>query len=181
MSNRVIRINNYKFSAADRVLFDANVWLYIYGRQEDMSPRNRTTYTLALQRIRSAGGQIFLDGLVLSEFINAYARFVYNKLPVGSKPADFKTFRNNASFKPIAGKIARQARKILKKCQRTESGFETVELEAILTDYAAGGADFNDMILGELCKAKGLKLVTHDSDFKGQDLTILTANRKLLS
>ena len=181
MSNRVIRINDYKFSSADRVLFDANVWLYIYGRQEDMSPRNRSTYTLALQRIRSAGGPIYLDGLVLSEFINAYARFVYNKLPVESKPAEFKKFRDSAAFKPIAGKIARQARKILKKCQRTESGFETVELEATLTEYAKGGADFNDMILAELCKAKGLKLVTHDSDFKGEDITILTANGKLLS
>ena len=146
-----------------------------------MSPRNRATYTLVLQRIRSAGGQILLDGLVLSEFINAYARFVYNKLPAESRPADFKTFRNSAAFKPIAGKIARQARKIIHKCQRTETGFETVDLETILTEYAAGGADFNDMMLAELCKAKGLKLVTHDSDFKGEDLTIITANRRLLS
>ncbi|MBO1351546.1 MAG: PIN domain-containing protein [Hormoscilla sp. GUM202] len=154
MSNQVIDINNYKFTSADAVLFDANVWLYIYGRQEDVSPRNRATYTLALRRIRSARGQIFLDGFVLSEFINAYARFVYNKLPAESRPAEFKIFRNSAGFKPIARKIARQVRKILQKCQLTETGLETVDWEPILTEYAIGGADFNDMMLAELCKKK---------------------------
>lgn len=179
--NRVYQIENYKFSQTDAVLFDANVWLYIYGPNGDIYPRYRTIYTLALRRIRSVGGQIFLDGFVLSEFVNAYARFVYNEWPLATRPKSFKSFRNSYDFKPIAEEIATKSRRLVKKCQQTGSGFESINLQPILSKYATGNADFNDMILAEICKTKGLKLVTHDSDFKGEDLTILTANHKLLS
>ncbi|MBO1346630.1 MAG: hypothetical protein EBE86_004195 [Hormoscilla sp. GUM202] len=81
MSNKVYHVNDYQFRATDAVLFDANVWLYIYGVQGDRYPNTRATYILALRRIRSVQGRIFLDVLVLSEFINAYSRFFYNSLP----------------------------------------------------------------------------------------------------
>lgn len=180
MSNQIYRIETYRFSQTDAVLFDANIWLYIYGPKRERSPRLRDTYTLALRRIRSAKGRILLDVLVLSEFINAYSRFVYNELPAAAKPAEFKTFRDSAEFKPVAGAIARKVDKILDKAELTESGFESANLRAIVREYAAGESDFNDLILSELGKVRGLKLVTHDADFKGKNLTILTANPKLM-
>ena len=181
MSNQVHRIESYTFSSTDFLLFDTNVWLYIYGPQGKQFPRYRNVYTYAFRRIRSAKSRILLDILVLSEFINAYARFFYNNLPSRSKQVEFKTFRNSADFKPVAQEITKKARKILEKCERTESGFESVNLGGILNAYAAGEADFNDQMLAELCRAKSLKLVTHDSDFSSSNLTILTANAKLLT
>jgi len=180
MSKQVYRINKYRFSSTDALLFDANIWLFIYGPQNNLSPRFRAIYSSALGRICSAKGQIFIDVLVLSEFINTYARFAYNKLPLATKPSDYKTFRNSTAFKPVGQRIARESRKILVKCQRIESSFESVNLESLLSDYAAGCADFNDQILAELCRKNNLKLVTHDADFSDSDLTILTANTKLL-
>ncbi|MCG9128943.1 hypothetical protein JT359_15240 [Candidatus Poribacteria bacterium] len=47
--------------------------------------------------------------------------------------------------------------------------------------YSDGGLDFNDQIIAEICKENGLILVTHDGDFKSQDITILTDNNYLLS
>ncbi|MFB2974510.1 type II toxin-antitoxin system VapC family toxin [Aerosakkonema sp. BLCC-F183] len=180
-NNQIYNINDYSFSQMDAVLFDANIWLYIYGRQGERYPRIKATYTLALRRIRSVKGRILVDGFVLAEFINAYARFFYNILPEVNKPAEFKIYRNSAEFKPFAQEIARQSRKILEKCERVDSGFETADWREILRKYAAGESDFNDQILAELCKAKNLKLVTHDADFKGDNLTIITANPKLLN
>lgn len=181
MSNQFYRIESYSFSTSDAVLFDANVWLYIYGPQVSRYPQLRLIYTSALRKIRGAKIPIFMDVLVLSEFINAYARFVYNDLPPGIKPKDFKTFRCSVEFNPIAAQIAKEARRILKKCERTESGFESADLGGILNSYAGGNFDFNDQILSELCKAKNFKFVTHDADFKGENLTIITANRKLIT
>lgn len=181
MSNQVYRIDSYIFSSTDAVLFDANIWLYIYGPQGDQYPRYRNTYSLAFRRLRSAKSRLLLDVLVLSEFINANSRFVYNELPAETKPADFKTFRNSADFKPIAEDIAKYALRIIEKSEPTESGFESVNLRAIVRDYAAGETDFNDLILSELCRAKNLKLITHDSDFSGENLTIITANPRLLT
>jgi len=165
MTKQVYRIDRYQFSATDALLFDANIWLYIYGPEVNSSRRYKSIYSLAFGRMRSVKARIFIDVLVLSEFINTYARLAYNKLPQATRPADFKSFRNSNEFQPVAQKIAKFSRRILGKCDRTDSGFESVDLDAIVVDYAGGNADFNDQILAELCKAKGLKFVTHDADF----------------
>ena len=53
-------------------------------------------------------------------------------------------------------------------------------MDGLLTDYAAGNSDFNDQVITELCKNNGFTLITNDSDFKTQDIPILTANSNLL-
>jgi hypothetical protein len=92
MTKQVYSIESYQFNSRDGVLFDANIWMYIYGPPSHISSQYRYAYTSALRRIRGAGCPIVLDALVLSEFINAYARFFYNKLPTGNKPTDYKLF-----------------------------------------------------------------------------------------
>ncbi|AKG24232.1 type II toxin-antitoxin system VapC family toxin [Calothrix sp. 336/3] len=181
MIRQVYPIEEYKFSASDAVLFDANIWLYIYGPPSNISNQYRYAYTLALRRIRGAKSRILLDALILSEFINTYARFFYNKLPNNHKPVDFKAFRNSTDFKPVAEQIARRAKKILEKSEPPKNYFEILQMGTILNEYAEGEADFNDQILAELCRVNNLKLVTHDADFSGSNLTILTANPKLLA
>lgn len=176
MSNEVYSISSYRFSQTDILLFDTNVWLYIYGPMGEQYPRYRATYTLGLIRSRAAKARILLDVLVLSEFINAYARFIYNQLPRETKPAEFKIFRNSPNFPIIAEEIARQSEKIIERCELIESGFTSVNLRGLIGDYAAGKSDFNDQMLVELCKENEFKLVTHDSDFKNVDITVITAN-----
>lgn len=181
MTNRINNIERYQFNSNDAVLFDANIWLYLYSPQGDLVPKLKATYNDAFNRIRSVQCPIFLDVLVLSEFINAYARFMYNRLPPTTKPPDFKTFRNSDDFQPIAREISKYSRRIVSKCQRIESGFESVNLSSLLTEYGAGKSDFNDQILAGLCRDRGLKLITHDGDFQAENLTVITANSKLLS
>lgn len=181
MSNQVYRIQDYKFTANDAVLFDTNIWLYIYGPTGDRFPKLRSIYTLALRRIRSAKSQIFLDVLILSEFINAFSRFVYNELPQEIKPEDFKIFRDSDDFPVFAEKITIKVEKIIEKSELTESGFLSANLRKILKEYKTGTTDFNDQIIAELCKNKNLKLITHDRDFKDKDITIITANSLLYS
>jgi predicted nucleic acid-binding protein len=130
----------------------------------------------------TAQSRIFIDVLIVSEFINAYARLKYNILRSKSAaPADFKQFRRSAVFKPIAKDIAGDVRQILKHCMRVESGFSTLNIQALITEYEQGDSDFNDQVLADLCRSKGLKLVTDDGDFGAQGLALVTANRRLLS
>lgn len=181
MSKQIYRIESYTFNQTDVVLFDANVWMYLYSPQGEQYPKLKAKYESGLRRIRGAKGRIFIDVLVLSEFINAYARFVYNDLPSATKPANFKRFRKSADFKLVAEDIAKYSRRILEKTERTESGFESVDVRSLINEFAAGEVDFNDQMLAELCGANNLKLVTHDVDFEGENLTILTANPKLIA
>ena len=129
------------------------------------------------QRILKAGSKIYTDVLVVSEFINRYARLQHGLVAPCTK---FKDFRNSQGFKPVAQDIAADVKKILAHCCLIGSGFETLETDDLLNEYSVGDSDFNDQVITELCKTNGFTLITNDGDFKCQDILILTANRSLL-
>ncbi len=174
-------INGYRFSATDRLFFDANIWLLIYGPQGSSNDRRSQTYSGALAGALHAKSQILIDVLVISEFINRIARIEYDiQLPDKSNRPDFKPFRNSPAFVPIAQSIAHTMRQILKYTVRIESGFSGVDIQALLTEFETGGSDYNDQMLVSICKTQNLMFVTHDADFKNQAIDILTANSRIL-
>lgn len=177
MTIRALSVSNYNFRSEDRLFFDANIWLFLHGPQQ--SPvRNRVkTYSQAFKRILIAKSHIHIDVLIVSEFINSYARIMWRN---SSSNIDFKRYRNSTQFKRIAPTIASDAELVMQHCSPVESGFARLEINDLLDEYAAGGFDFNDQVITELCKTEGLTLITHDGDFKGSAVPILTANKKLL-
>lgn len=178
--NKTYKVDRYPYSEKDKLFFDANIWLFLYGPQ-DLKDWRIPVYSKALHHILSAKGKVFIDVLVFSEIINRYARieFELNKTLGGS--TNFKTFRNSSKFNKVAKDIVDACRRILKNCERTQSDFKGVDIDSLLNDFQAGQHDFNDPMLAEICKLQGLKLVTHDGDFKDRGLTVLTANKRLLS
>ena len=181
MRNNSFEISSYTFSSADNLLFDANIWLYIYGPQGNPGDWKTQVYSSALATALSVNSNLFIEVLILSEFINSYARFEHKiRVNRGTAPADFKRFRNSADFQPIAASIANDVRRILLHSTRTEDGFDALDITVLLNEYELGKSDFNDQILAALCKARGFKLVTHDADFNDKGLTVITANRNLL-
>lgn len=180
MPTEVYKIDSYNFSGSDTLFLDANVWFYIYASQ---APNDRRVqiYSGAFAKILKAGSRIFIDALILSEFINRYARLAYNLSKEAGSKLEFKEYRNSPEFKPVANAIEATVRRILKHCRKTESGFSVCDIDQLMTKYGEGGSDFNDQIIAELCKARGFKMITHDGDFKEHGLTILTANKRLLT
>jgi predicted nucleic acid-binding protein len=181
MPGTIRRLSTYRFRETDRLLFDANVWLFLYSPQYGPNDNRVRIYSAALKSMLAAHSSIFIDALVLSEFINTWARFAYNKLPASAKPKDFKAYRNSASFKPVAKAISDACRRILRHATRIDSEFSSLDMDAALNGYESGKMDFNDYILAKLCNKKGVVLVTHDADLKGLTLNILTENTRLLS
>jgi predicted nucleic acid-binding protein len=178
--SKALDIAAYQFTETDKLFFDANVWLDIYGPQG--APNNFRTriYSTALAKAIQAQCCIFTDVLVISEFINRFARIEHQILYTGRAPQDFKSFRNSPGFQPIASAITAAVRNILKFAARLESGFSTIDINAVLTEFDVRPSDFNDQIIVGLCLTNQLQLVTHDSDFKGRGVDILTANRKII-
>ena len=177
MNHKTGAVENHNFTAQDRLFLDANIWLYLHSpKQYKASWVN--IYSNAFNRLLKANSRIYIDVLVLSEFINSYARLKWSL--VRRHYRTFKTFRNSADFKPVAQDIVNDVKQIMNHCSRLESGFATVAMESLLAEYAEGNADFNDQVITELCKRNGFTLITHDSDFRTQDIPILTANPSLL-
>ena len=170
-------VKRYSFKHHDKLFLDANIWLLLYGPQKPQGNWVKI-YSQVFQRILKAGSKIYTDVLVVSEFINRYARIKHELVAPCSK---FKDFRKSPDFKPVAQDTAADVKKnILKHCRLIESGFSTVGMDDLLDEYAAGESDFNDQVITELCKTNGLTLITNDADFKCKDIPILTANNRLL-
>lgn len=92
---------------------DANVWLFLYSPQYRPTDRRARAYSTALKRMLDARCEIFIDAIVLSEFVNVLARLAYNSLPAKSRPSDFKAFRKSSSFTPVAKDITGSCRRLL--------------------------------------------------------------------
>src|SRR3970282_1076615 len=108
------------------------------------------TYSGAVNSALAAHSQIFVDAFVLSEFINAWARFMYNKLPASTKPKDFKTYRNSTTCRPVAKGIADACRRILEYATRIDSEFSSLNIDAVLSGYEAGRTDFNNPVIADI-------------------------------
>jgi len=175
-------INNYRFSKTDKLFLDANIWLYVYGPQGGSNDFKTHIYSKALGHAMQAQSQILIDVLVISEYINRFARLEYDiQFPDKSTRPDYKQFRNSPDFIPIASTISATVRKIIKISSRLESNFSTVDIQELLAQFEIGGYDFNDQILTHLCQSHNMLLVTHDADFKGKQVNILTANQRILN
>ena len=177
MKYKIGEVLHYNFTLQDKLFLDANIWLYLYGPPK---PRSywRPIYSRVFNRILRAKSPIHIDVLVVSEFINAYARLKWRT--AASHLAYFKDFRNSPDFKPVAQNIAAHVKQIMKHCARIESGFTMLPMNDLLGDYISGDSDFNDQVIIEICKSNDFTLITNDSDFKNQEISILTANPKLL-
>lgn len=180
MTHKAERVTDYDFTSSDALLLDANVWLFVYGPQKPGDSKV-DVYSQALAKILAAQSRIYIDVLIVSEFINTYARlrwFLWKDQFASSD--NFKKFRKSKNFKPVAEEIAANVRRVLKHCTRVDSGFESLAIDTLIDEYAAGDFDFNDQILANLCKKDGLKMVTDDGDFKSRGIPVITANKRLL-
>ena len=174
---KAMEVRHHNFTSKDKLLLDANIWLYLFSPREP-GDRWGQIYSEIFERILHADSRIYVDVLVISEFINAYARTKWRV--VAPHIRSFKSFRSSTNFKLVAEDITAGVKEIISHSSRIESGFVTLQMDGLLTDYTAGNSDFNDQVITELCKSNGFTLITNDGDFKTQDIPILTANSNLL-
>lgn len=175
-----VLLKNYYFSKSDELLIDTNVWFYIYGPLNPKDWRSRD-YSQALKWIIQAKSTIFYDVLILSEFVNRYSRLEFNLWKESSQINDYKEYRKHDDFDLVASAIAAALRKIVGQAKPIESGVQSIDIQQFIQCYERLHPDFNDIVLLELCRRKGLKLITHDSDFKNCDVPVITANRHILA
>lgn len=173
-------IATHQFKKEDPIFFDANIWIYILGPQGAPNDARTRTYSAAFNRLIKAECKLYIDVLVLSEFANRYARLEYATRDANGQYVDYKAFRNSQDFAEVAQAIADSMRRILEHSIPIESGFSDLNHSAFASQLENGSCDFNDMVITALCVSNSFFLVTHDSDFEDEDVSILTANGKLL-
>lgn len=178
MANNTFSVSSYKFTQEDELLLDTNIWLFVFGPQKPGDAKV-AIYSQAFANMLAANSRIYINVLIVSEFINTYARLKWNVM--GRPRGDFKQFRKSQDFKPIAQDIAADIKRVLNHCSCIESSFETMDIDGLVAEFAVGDSDFNDQVIAALCQSRGLKLVTDDGDFRGQGIPVVTANPRLLA
>ncbi len=179
MTHKATDVRTYSFRKEDRLFLDANIWFSIYGPLSYHDWRT-DVYSKALRQVLSSKSLILIDATVLSEFVNRFARYEYDRLDENTKPATFKEFRQSAEFNDVAAEIVINVKNILKNAMRCNFNFDSININKLLTDFQSGAKDFNDSLIIELCDAEDLILITHDADFRNCKVAVLTANNKLL-
>jgi predicted nucleic acid-binding protein len=177
MKNKALDARSYGFSSSDSILPDANFWLYLYGPQSPTANWAVKTYAGVFQKLLSGKAQLFLDVLILSEFINKWARIEWQLSSAGAK---FKDWRKTKPFQSVAPAISTGAAKIIGLCSSIEHSFNEWKLNEILNDYSSGIYDINDQLIIETCRKHSLHMLTNDSDFVEGGVTVFTANDRLL-
>ncbi len=179
--NKAFHALGRAYTAADRIVFDANILVSLFSGLEPPGSVIVTNYSDALKRIRTGGATVLLDVLVLSEFVNVCARKEYDlAFSPGSGRPPFKQFRDSPDFVPIAQAISRAADQIAAFAVAVDHAFSKWPLKDLLNDYATGQHDVNDQCLVQLCRQEKAFLLTNDRDFVRGGIALLTTNPTLL-
>lgn len=179
MKNKAHNLIHYSFNSEEKILMDANIWLYLFPAPNNPSYRYANQYSNAFKNLISAKAQPILDPIILSEYLNRYTRIEWEVSYKNQYPK-YKDFRNSPDFSVVASAAVIFAKKILNFCMVHSIPANELDLSQTLTDFLTGNIDFNDAILVDICKKRNLKLMTNDSDFQYGGIDVLTTNPKLL-
>jgi predicted nucleic acid-binding protein len=169
-------IERYDFPAGKGYFLDTNIWLYIYG-PISWPDEKSDIYSRALKEIRDSKGTIYINCMIISEFINTFSRIEFKQQSEFSR---YKEFRNSLKYRVIAQDIAYNVKKIFRNTLSCDPGLQSVNFPEVMDLFEQGKFDFNDLLFAQICRAKNLIFVTNDKDFSELGVEILTANKKLL-
>ena len=179
MNNKVCDLASYSFSPDEKILVDANIWLYLFPAPGGEKRFFVKGYSKAFFALISAKAQPVLDPMVLSEYLNRYCRIEWEGNYKSTYPF-FKDFRKSKDFGTVAATAQSYALKILQCCRVHSTQADELDLKQALTALASGQIDFNDALLVNICKKQNFKLMTNDADFQCGGIEVLTTNPKLL-
>lgn len=173
-------MRTHSFSSSDKLLFDTNIWLFIYGPQIPQNNPRTMLYVNSYNEIINSGSSIFVDILVLSEFINKYIRFNYDVWCEENGYINFKDYRDTHLYKKDVEGIVIEVKRILKDAKPINTNFCNFDFENLLSNYYSVPIDINDEFIQEVCRQNQITLITDDKDYKYSTINILTHNKVLL-
>lgn len=174
-------VRTYVFDPTADYFLDANIWLFVYGPMTPVGDPRVATYSDALKRLRASGASTYIDVLVMSEVVNSWARFEYNRArDKGTFTGAFKSFRSTTAYAQAAADIVAAMRSILQFAKRTGTPFANISLDRTFDAFEAGSVDFTDALICESCRGRRFIMVTDDGDMKDGGVDLVTANQRLI-
>ena len=159
------------FSQNDRILIDANVLIYVYCPLNGRSYEGFIShYTDTLQKIGNAKSSVFVNSLIISEFINRWLRMDFSRTGLN----DFKRdYRPSDRYRNTIKLILRELAKFYKQfnVQNLNDNFSIINFQRKYIEFPQ--SDFNDILIAENAIANSCKILTQDKDFAQYPVEII--------
>jgi predicted nucleic acid-binding protein len=180
-----INVNNIQNLINKNIFLDTNIWIYLFcplGHSKEFIVRK---YSRAFNRLIHSDNKLYIDVMILSEFINRYLRLAFhvymenNNIESGF---DFKKdYKQTDDFKENIQLIVSTIKnKILPKVSVANFNYGNKNIEELIDNLKDKMTDFNDLHFEKLCKTKGFILLTDDGDYSDSSLDIISGNPKIL-
>lgn len=167
MKNEVFSLRNFEIKTNQSFFFDNNIWMYLFCPIGDYNRKKQESVSKLFENIIDRNNSIIINGLILSEFSNAYLRLDFKlwkeekQLPLANFKNDYFHSERAKETRQIISSIIRS--KILKFSDKHPDSFNALNFDEILSYYEI--LDYNDAIIYYECKNKKWILVSEDSDF----------------
>lgn len=172
MSTR-FRCKNIGEWQSNKVFFDTNIVLSLFTPL--VLKNNANEYSRLFGDCLKNSIEMYIDTHVLSEFINKYIRYEYqiylkinNISPLELKFKSYRSLPEGVKAMELVESIVKN--RLLKRFLLARKAFVNGDIAAL----SFSGADFNDLIILEICKENALALVTDDSDFLNAEIAIIS-------
>ena len=174
-----IKTNNLFSIKYKKIFFDANIWIYIFCEIGDSKKYLVDKYSAAFKNFLKMENPIFIDFVVISEFINTYLRISFSNYVRKNdlNNCDYKKdYRKTCDFKEAWQNICNIVKShILVQTNPINFKYDKFSFDKLL-DSQNFNTDFNDNHIINVCRKNNMYLLTHDGDFKNSDINIITEN-----
>lgn len=168
------KIKRVTVSPTDSYFFDTNVWMYIFAPLANAKKIKQSGYSAFLGEILSRKATIWINSLVVAEYVNAVLRLEFKQWMKQHQyhNADFKhDFRPTTEYQYALEAVKLQVADIMKIAQKRPDDFHKIDIDKILVSMGSI-LDYGDSIFVETCAQNNMTLVTDDSDIAALDLPI---------
>lgn len=171
--------DTYHFCSTDKILLDANIWLYLFPPPCDPKHYWGAKYGAVFKKLQAAKADIIIDQFLISEFLNRYSRIEFGvvKAKYGN---NYKRFRASKDFSSVAISAVGYAKKIISLTIHHGNAIDVPMIVDAISDFGKAKIDFNDSIFVQLCQKNNYKFLTNDVDFYDSPVEIITCNPNLL-
>jgi predicted nucleic acid-binding protein len=179
--SKIINASDVSISSS-KVLFDSNIWILIEGFCGASQDRRTAAYSGAYKKLLQNENTIVVNDYVLGEFCNRCTRFEYEVMKESdAKLPYYKVYRKSSEFRWVMESVRDTCLHILEGCEYISVGRADCDMKKALEEFCSGEIDFSDIVLAEHCAKENLHLMTDDEDFHRCNVSIITANKRLIA
>lgn len=165
------KIKDHTVAPTNSYIFDTNVWMFIFAPLANAKNYKQKACTQLLSDIRSRNATIWINSLIISEYVNAVLKLAFKQWKekngyANSDKVSYKLdFRPTADYKDALTDVMAQVSEIIKLCECRPDDLNAIDVKGIINSMGNFECDFGDAMIMDLCtRNKEIKLVTDDHD-----------------